>query len=139
MRQQFREAVACYDQVLAVAHESTPALHNRALASVLLGDLETAEACFMKIQRVAELEINTLAPLRELREILAGLEDSRLRIETTSRGTTATITHPNYTGERRAVLFKGIYGNVGNVAGHHHPGGEGFGGGPGVLVYVEQA
>ena len=89
--------------------------------------------------KAPELEINTLEPLRELRGILAGLEDSRLRVETTSTGSSARIIHPNNTGARRAVVFKGIHGNVGNIAGHHQPGGEGFGGGPGVLVYVEQA
>ena len=50
------------------------------------------------------------------------------------------ITHLNYTGGQRAVIFKGIHGNVGNVGGGRHlPGGEGLQGGPGVLVFVEQS
>ena len=139
MRQQFDEAVSCYDEVLAVAPESVSALHNKALALTLLGKFENAETCYMRIQRVMELEPNTLAPLRELAGILAGLTDSRLSIETTPLGNSVKITHPNYEGGRRAVVFKGIYGNVGNVGGGRHlPGGEGFQGGPGVLVYVEQ-
>ena len=48
-------------------------------------------------------------------------------------GNSARITHPNYNGGQRAVVFRGIHGNVGNV-----PSGEGFQGGPGVLVHVEQ-
>ena len=58
----------------------------------------------------------------------------------TNRGhlNSARITHPNYTGERRAVVFKGIHGNVGNVGGGRQASGEGFQGGPGVLVFVEQ-
>ena len=138
MRQQFDEAVSCYDEVLAVAPESTSALHNKALALTLLGKFESAETCYMRIQRLIELEPNTLAPLRELAGVLAGLTDSRLSIETTPMGNSVRITHPNYEGARRAVLFKGICGNVGNVGGGRHlPGGEGFEGGPGVLVYVE--
>ena len=140
MRQQFDEAIFCYDQVLAVDPESTSALHNKALALVLLGKFSDAESCYTSIQRVKELEPYTLVSLLELKRILAGLMDSRLRIEVTLPGNTTTITHPNYTSGRRAVVFKGIQGNVGNVGGgpHHLPGGEGFEGGPGVLVYVEQ-
>ena len=139
MRQQFDEAVSCYDEVLAAAPESVSALHNKALALTLLGKFENAETCYMRIQRVMELEPNTLAPLHELAGILAGLTDSGLRIETTPPANSVKITHPNYEGGRRAVLFKGIYGNAGNVGGGRHlPGGEGFQGGPGVLVYVEQ-
>ena len=138
MRQQFEEAVSCYDEVLAVAPESTFALHNKALALVLLGKFDAAEACYTRIHRVAELVPNTLAPLRELKGILAGLTDSRLRIEATSSGNSAKITHPNYTGGRRAVVFTGIHGNVGNVGGGRNlPSGEGSQGGPGVLVFVE--
>ena len=136
MRQQFDEAVSCYDEVLAVDPESISALHNKALASILLGKFDNADACYMRIQRVTELELNTLAPLRELEGILVGLTDSRLRIEVTTMAENSvriTITHPNYTGGQRAVVFKGICGNNGNV-----PSGEGFQGGPGVLVYVEQ-
>ena len=138
MRQQFDDAVSCYDEVLAIAPESISALHNKALALTLLGKFENAESCYMRIQRVSELEPNTLAPLRELAGVLAGLADSGLSIETTPPGKTVKITHPKYKGGQRAVLFKGIYGNVGNVGGgRHQPGGEGFQGGPGVLVYVE--
>ena len=140
MRQQFDEAVSCFEEVLAVAPESISALHNKALALILLGKFDAAESCYTRIQRVAELEPNTLEPLHELEGILAGLTDSRLRIEATPLGNSARIMHPNYTGGRRAVLFKGIYGNVGNVSGGRHlPGGEGFQGGPGVLVFVEQS
>ena len=141
IRQQFDAAVSCYDEVLAVDPESIYALHNKALALILLGKFAAAEACYTRIQRVAELDPNTLAPLHELKGILAGLTDSRLRIEATPAGKSARITHPNYTGGRRAVVFKGIYGNVGNVGGggRHLPGGEGFQGGPGVLVFVEQS
>ena len=139
MCQQFDEAVSCYDEVLAVVPESIPVLHNKALALVLMGRFDDAEACYMRIQRVTELEPNTLAPLHELRETLAGLTDSKLRIEATPSGDRARITHPNYSGGQRAVVFKGFYGNVGNVGGGRHlAGGEGFQGGPGVLVYVEQ-
>ena len=139
MRQQFDGAVSCYDEVLAVAPESISALHNNALALTLQGKFENAETCYQRIQRVTELESNTLAPLRELASILAGLMDSRLSIEATPLGNSVKITHPNYEGGRRAVVFKGIYGNVGNVGGGRHlPGGEGFQGSPGVLVYVEQ-
>ena len=98
MRQQFDEAVSCYDEVLAVAPESVSALHNKALALTLLGKFENAETCYMRIQRVMELEPNTLAPLRELASILAGLTDSRLSIETTPLGNSVKITHPNYEG-----------------------------------------
>ena len=140
MRQQFVGAVSCYDEVLAVDLESISALHNKALALILLGKFAAAEACYTKIQRVAELEPNTLAPLRELEGILAGLTNSRLRIEATPLENSARITHPNYTGGQRAVIFKGIHGNVGNVGGGRHlPGGEGLQGGPGVLVFVEQS
>ena len=138
MRQQFDEAVSCYDEVLTVAPESISALHNKALALILMGKFDDAEACYMRIQRVTELEPNTLAPLQELEGILAGLTDSELRIEATPSGNSAKITHPNYTRGKRAVVFKGIYGNVGNMGGGRHlRGAEGFEGGPGVLVYVE--
>ena len=140
MRQQFEEAVSCYDKVLAVSPESISALHNKALALILLGKFDAAEACYTRIQHLAELKPNTLAPLRELEGILAGLTDSRLRIEAMPQGNAAIVTHPNYMGVLRAVLFKGIQGNVGNVSGGRHlPGGKGFEGGPGVLVSVEQS
>ena len=140
MRQQFEEAVSCYDEVLASTPDSIAALHNKALALILLGKFDAAEACYTRIQRAAELAPNTLAPLRELEGILAGLTDSRLRIEATPPGNSAKITHPNYTGGQRAVVFKGIHGNVGNVGGGHNlPGGEGLQGGPGVLVFVEES
>ncbi len=138
MRQQFDKAVSCYDEVLAVATESVSALHNKALALTLLGKFEDAETCYTRIRRVMELKPNTLAPLRELAGILAGLTDDRLAIETTPLGNSVKMTHPNYEGGRRAVVFRGIYGNVGNVGGgRHQPGGEGFEGSQGVLVYVE--
>ena len=138
MRQQFDKAVSCYDEVLAVSPELVSALHNKALALILLGKFENAETCYMRIQRVKELEPNTLVPLHELAGILAGLNDDRLTIEATPLGNSVKITHPHYEGGRRGVIFKGIYGNVGNVGGgHHQPGGGGFEGGPGVLVYVE--
>ena len=138
MRQRFDKAVSCYDEVLAVVPDSVSALHNKALALILLGKFENAETCYRRIQRVMELEHNTLAPLRELAGILAGLMDDRLTIDTTPSGNSVKITHPNYEGEQRGVLFKGIYGNIGNIGGgRHQPGGEGFKGGPGVLVYVE--
>ena len=138
MRQQFKEAVSCYDKTLAAAPESISALYNKALALILLGEFDDAGACYTRIQHVAELELNTLAPLHELEGTLAGLRDPRLKIEVIPPGNSARITHPNYTGERRAVLFKGIHGNVGNVGGGRQAGGEGFQGGPGVLVFVEQ-
>ena len=138
MRQQFEEAVSCYDEVLASTPESIAVLHNKALALILLGKFDAAEACYTSIQRLAELEPNTLEPLRELEAILSGLTDSRLTIDVTPPGNSAKITHPNYTGGRRAVVFMGIHGNVGNVGGgRHQPGGEGFQGSPGVLVFVE--
>ena len=140
MRQQFEEAVSCYDEVLACAPESISALHNKALTLILLGKFDAAEDCYTRIQHLAELEPNTLAPLLELEGILAGLTDSRLRIEVMPQGNAARVTHPNYMGVLRAVLFKGIQGNVGNVSGGRHlPGGEGLEGGPGVLVSVEQS
>ena len=138
------KASACsYDKTLAAAPESisalhNKALHNKALALILLGEFDDAGACYTRIQHVAELELNTLAPLHELEGTLAGLRDPRLKIEVIPPGNSARITHPNYTGERRAVLFKGIHGNVGNVGGGRQAGGEGFQGGPGVLVFVEQ-
>ena len=138
MQQQFEDAVDCYDEVIALVPESATALHNKALALVLLGNLESAETCYMKIQDVAELEINTLEPLRELQGFLAGLTDSRLRVVTNPQGNSAKVSHPNYKGGRRAALFKGIHGNIGNVGGRNLPGGEGFEGGPAVLAYVEQ-
>ena len=138
MRQQFKEAVSCYEKTLAVAPESISSLHNKALALILLGEFDDAEACYTRIQHVEELEPNTLAPLHELEGTLGGLRDPRLKIEVTPPGNSARITHPNYTGERRAVVFKGIHGNVGNVGGGRQAGGEGFQGGPGVLVLVEQ-
>ena len=138
MQQQFAEAVSCYDRVLAVTPESTSALRNRALALILLGELDEAEACFTRIQSVAELEPNTLAPLLELKGVLAGLTDDRLKIEATPAGNSARITHPKYAGGERAVMFKGIQGNVGNVGGRNLLGGEGYQGGPGVLVIVEE-
>ena len=139
MRQQFEESVSCYDEALAAAPESISALHNKALALILLGKFAAAEACYTRIQRVAEPKPTTLAPLHELKEILAGLMDSRLRIKATPQGNSARITHPNYTGGQRAVLFKGRDGNVGNVGGGQLPGGKGFKGGPAVLVSVEQS
>ena len=138
MQQQFEDAVDCYDEVIALVPESATALHNKALALVLLGNLESAETCYMKIQDVAELEINTLEPLRELQGFLAGLTDSRLRVVTNPQGNSAKVSHPNYKGGRRAALFKGIHGNIGNVGGRNLPGGEGFEGGTAVLAYVEQ-
>lgn len=138
MQQQFDEAVSLYDEVLAMDPESVSALHNKALALILLGKFKDAESCYMKIQRIKELAPNTLAPLRELEGILTGLTDSRLRIEASPSGNSARITHPEYTGGQRAVVFKGMWGNVGNVSGGSRlPGGEGFEGGPGVLVHVE--
>ena len=140
MQQQFGEAVSCYDEVLGVPPESTAALHNKALALILLGKLDDAEACYTKIQHVAELEPNTLEPLLELKGILAGLTGARLRIEVTPAGNSARITHPNYRGGERGVVFTGIHGNVGNVGGGSNlPGGKGYQGGPSVLVLVEQS
>ncbi len=139
MQQLYEKAVSCYEEALAGAPESTPALHNKALALILQGQFEDAEACYKRIQQGAELEINTLAPLLELKGMLAGLMDKKLNIETTAAGNSVKITHPDYTGGRHAVLFKGIHGNVGNVGGAPKlPGGEGYKGGPGVLVFVEQ-
>ena len=66
-----------------------------------MGKFDDAEACYMRIQRVTELEPNTLAPLQELEGILAGLTDSELRIEATPSGNSAKITHPNYTRGKR--------------------------------------
>ena len=86
MRQQFDEAVSCYDEVLSVESESISALHNKALALILMGKFDDAEACYMRIQRVTKLEPNTLAPLQELEGILAGLKDSELTIEATPSG-----------------------------------------------------
>ena len=139
MRQQFAEAASCYEEVLAVDPESTSALHNKALALILLGEFDAAETCYTRIQHMAELESNTLAPLLELKKILAGLTDARLRIEATPAGNAVRFSHQNYTGGRRAVVFKGIHGNVGNVGGRNHPGGEGHQGGPGMLVFVEES
>ena len=139
MQQQFAEAVSCYDRVLAVTPESTSALHNKALALILLGEFDAAETCFRTIQRVAELEPNTLAPLLELKGVLAGLTDGELKIEATLAGNSARITHPKYAGGQWAVVFRGIRGNVGNVGGRNLRGGEGFQGGPAVLVIVEES
>ena len=139
MQQQFEEAVSCYDEVLAVAPESTSALRNKALALILRGEIDAAEACYTRFERIAELEPNTLGPLLELKGILAGLTDATLRIEVSLTSNSARITHPNYTGGRRAVVFKGIQGNVGNVGGSNLRGGEGHEGGQGILVFVEQS
>ena len=139
MLQQFAEAASSYEEVLAVVPDSIPALHNKALALILLGKFGAAESCFMRIQRMAELEPNTLAPLLELKGILARLTRARLRIEAAPAGNSARISHPDYTGGRRAVVFKGIHGNVGNVGGRGHPSGQGYQGGPGVLVSVEES
>ena len=138
MQQQFAEATSCYDNVLALAPEDTPALANKALALILLGEFDAAEACYAKIQRITQPDSNTLASLRELKAILAGLPDFRLQIETSPHGYSATIKHPDYGGGKRAVAFRGIQGNVGNVGGGFHQSrGKGFQGGSGMLVVVE--
>lgn len=140
MQQQFEESIACYDDVIAVAPDSASALYNKALALILLGEFDAAEACYARIRRVAELSPNTVEPLLELKGILTGLTDGNLRIDVAPAGNTASVTHPDYTGGRRAVLFKGIHGNTGNIGGGTNlPGGTGYEGGPGVVVYVEQS
>ena len=139
MQQRFADAVACYDQVLSVAPRDTSALINKALALILLGKLDAAETCCRSAQ--SDLPNNTLAPLSELKTILAGLPESRLSVEVASSGkpNEATVNHPDYHGGRRAVLFKGITGSAGNVGGAQLKGGEGFKGGAGILVWVEES
>ena len=139
MLQQFAAAVSCYQEVLARDSDSTTALHNKGLALILLGEFDDAEACYTRIQHMEALQPNTLAPLLALSGILSGLTDANLRIEASPAGNATRISHPHYTGGRRAVVFKGIHGNVGNVGGRNARGGEGFPGAPGVLVSVEES
>lgn len=81
MRRRYTEAVACYDEVRAMAPENRPSLINKALALVLQGKLEAAEACYRDAQRAGPLPNNTLEPLLELRTAFAGLTESGLTVE----------------------------------------------------------
>ena len=140
MQQRYADAVDCYDQTLALAPQDLPALINKALALVLEGKLDVAEACYRSAQRVGPLWNNTLEPLLELKTAFAGLSESGLTVEVAETGNTlrATASHPDYRGSGgRAVLFKGIQGSAGNMGGLGLGGGEGFEGGPGVLVIIQ--
>ncbi len=141
MQQQYADAVARYDEVLAMVRAYTPALINKALALVLQGKLDEAEACYRAVQRARPLPNNTLEPLLELKGAFGGLAESGLTVEVVETGDTlrATARHPDYRGSGgRGVLFKGIHGNSGNMGGgFRQGGGPGFGGGPGVLVHVQ--
>ena len=142
MQQRYADAVACYDQALALAPQDLPALINKALALVLQGKLDAAEACYRSAQRVGPLWNNTLEPLLELITAFAGLPESGLTVEVVKTGSTlrATASHPDYRGSSgRAVLFRGIHGSAGNMGGLGLGGGEGFEGGPGVLVFIQGA
>ena len=140
MQQRYADAVDCYDQTLALAPQDLPALINKALALVLQGKLDAAEACYRSAQRVGPLWNNTLEPLLELKTAFAGLSESGLTVEVAETGNTlrATASHPDYRGSGgRAVLFKGIQGSAGNMGGLGLGGGEGFEGGPSVLVVIQ--
>ena len=141
MQQQYAVAVARYDEVLAMVPADTPALINKALALVLQGKLDAAEACYRAAQRAGPLPNNTVEPLLELKTAFAGLAESGLTVEVVRTGDTlrATARHPDYRGSGgRSVIFKGIHGSTGNTGGGFQRGrGPGFGGGPGVLVSVQ--
>ena len=142
MQQRYADAVGCYDQALALTPEYLPALNNKALALVLQGKLDAAEASYRSVQRVAPLGNNTLEPLLELKTAFAGLPELGLTVEVVETGNTlrATVSHPEYRGSGgRAVLFRGINGSAGNMGGLGLRGGEGFEGGPGVLVSIQGA
>ena len=139
MQQQYADAVARYDEVLAKVPADIPALTNKALALVLQGKLDAAEACYRAAQRAGPLPNNTLEPLLELKTAFAGLAESGLTVEVVGTGDAlgATARHPDYRGSGgRGVLFKGIHGSSGNM-GVQQGGGPGFGGGPGVLVRIQ--
>ena len=140
MQQQYADAVARYDEVLKMVPANMPALINKALALVLQGKLDAAEACYRAAQRAGPLLNNTLEPLLELKTAFAGLAESGLTVEVVGTGNTlqATARHPDYRGSGgRGVIFKGTYGSSGNSGGLRLRGGPGFKGGPGVLVLVQ--
>ena len=140
MQQRYGDAVACYDEVLAMAPEDRPALINKALALVLQGQLDAAETYYRAAQRAGPLPTNTLEPLLELQTAFAGLAKSGLTVEVVRTGNTvrATARHPDYRGSGgRGVLFQGINGSAGNMGGPQLKGGPGFEGGPGVLVLIQ--
>ena len=141
MQQRYGDAVACYDEMIAMAPAYRPALINKALALVLQGKLDAAETCYRAAQRAGPLPNNTLEPLLELKTAFAGLAESGLTVEVVGTGDTlrATVRHPDCRGSGdRGVIFKGIHGSSGNMGGEFRlGGGKGFGGGPGVLVLVQ--
>ena len=100
MQQQYADAVARYDEVLAKVPADIPALTNKALALVLQGKLDAAEACYRAAQRAGPLPNNTLEPLLELKTAFAGLAESGLTVEVVGTGDAlgATARHPDYRG-----------------------------------------
>lgn len=141
MEQHYVEAVACYDQALALDGRYAPAMVNKALALVLQGDLEAAEASYRKAAAVKPLPAQTLDSLEVVKSALAGLTDMPLSVEVVSVGDQleATVRMPDYAGPkpvRFAVGFMGITGNVGNVGAPGLGGGDGFEGGAGVTFIV---
>ena len=141
MQQQYADAVTRYDKALKMVPANTPALINKALALVLQGKLDAAEACYRAAQRAEPLSNNTLEPLLELKTAFAGLAESGLTVEVVGTGNTlgAIARHPDYRGSGgRCVIFKGIHGSSGNSGGLRLRGGPGFKGGPAVLVRVQR-
>ena len=137
MHQRYGDAVACYDEVLAMAPVDWSALINKALALVLQGKLDAAETCYRAAQRTGPLPNNTLEPLLELKTAFAGLAESALTVEVVGTGNAvrATARHPDYCGSgSRGVIFMGIHGSSGNMGGPRLKGGPGFEGGPGLTV-----
>ena len=136
---EFEEAIKCYDEALErkIEQNLVRTLHNKALASVLLGRLEEAGNCYEQVQNAGEIWTHTLESLLELKDVLYGLPTSDLTVDVEPSLAVVTYSHPNYIGERKGIIFKGLAGNVGNFAGIvNSPAGSGFVGEPGIRVLV---
>ncbi len=146
-KREFEKAIQRYDEALErdLEQNLSHTLHNKALACVLLGRFDDAESCCLSLQGAKTFESNDLIQVRGLRATLDGLPPSELVIEVEPTIESATISHPDYKGDSKTFLFKGIAGNVGNFGGIANspsggsPSGSGFSGGPAVLVRVQNS
>ena len=84
MEKRYDEAVASYDQALALDRRNAAGLANEALALVLQGRLEAAEACYREAIAEAPQQGRTMDSLQMLRVAVEGLAESRLTVEVAS-------------------------------------------------------